>query len=131
MINLHCIICKATVTTSETPETNAYTYRQFSLFAASCGHAFRVNPRGIYQQVVSDRTEDDWGSDLKVFTRKELQEFRTFQESEISKANLLKALDSVVADIKAMPLEELRAQLKSSEGTVFAKTINMIINSNN
>lgn len=30
-----------------------------------------------------------------------------------------------------MPLEELQAQLKSSEGTVFAKTINMIINSNN
>lgn len=46
------------------------------------------------------------------------------------KSNLLKALDSVVAEIKAMPLEELQAQLKKSEGTVFAQTINELISWN-
>ena len=46
------------------------------------------------------------------------------------KSNLLKALDSVVAEIKSMPLGELQAQLKESEGTVFAKTINELISWN-
>lgn len=131
MIKLYCEVCKKEVETSAIPEVNAHTYRQIALFAASCGHAFNVNPRGTYQQVVSDRTEDDWGSDLKVFTEKELQMFRAHRKSEFSKANLLKTLDSVVAEIKSMPLEELQKQLKKSEGTVFAKTINMIINGNN
>lgn len=41
-------------------------------------------------------------------------------------AELLKALDKVVDEIKNMPKEELKARLTKSQNSEFAKTIDML-----